>query len=803
MNRYKINDNDQAVGRAFPNARASVLLVPGITNKTLLKNPYRTQSEPVGVVGVDKRPWSITTDIRGNVFARSSELLEPNITNINLLQNPYRTKTDPIDEPRVLTAQTIKDIGAGIFPKYIAEDRGINEVAYIILKGLHDDGVKLITISLLKSMITGKKITELLGKSQNQTMRALQFFDKLMSDATQLYKDNLLNDRLDELLAEYSKAIQSIYGPEILRSVPRAQVQEEIRKLGEISGVLSRMFRAQNQLEPGRLVPYETLMNLPANPTPPIPQNTGDNEPSPPQEIKEPDNIRDINDPRTPANQVTPDISELPPDIFSGPAGPSAPPSSAAPRRADNPFYEVGEEEKINELLADIKQRPTRTGILGNALAVAGGIGKGALSLVRGVNVDNPNVPYLPVKDLFSKNIPVKDLLKAFPVAPAGVLNAPNRPNLALLDNNVNRRTPVSADDNDQVINADIAALRAAQAQRRRLQEEAMGEVAWLTRKGAATKELTTQANDLELAERAQDLAERRQQLRERQAAFEKSKKSSASPAEDEPLEDEPLEDEPEEKYAAEEDIKRRLAREAHIAELQQNPFDIAGADEGNALKFIQNIRTGKRPQKEDPVRVFDMTDKRVNTYFGHPEVNYIAPDIIAKAANKTALQIALSQYFKNLLSETFTNSIMNDYLYLIAKLTPAAKGGLTEAEGGFPKTIPANSNIKLNYLLEWLDYSFGRDKRGELGINEAWTPEVRRLEKEIAQQEKERIERWEASQKPEAIKASKKSKKAKESKKVSAGEGRKCKTTKVKKSTRPTKNSKSLDAQILSLLKE
>ena len=88
MNRYKINDNDQAVGRAFPNAKASVLLVPGVTNKTLLKNPYRTQSEPVGVVGVDKRPWSITTDIKGNVFARSSELLEPNITNINLLQNP-------------------------------------------------------------------------------------------------------------------------------------------------------------------------------------------------------------------------------------------------------------------------------------------------------------------------------------------------------------------------------------------------------------------------------------------------------------------------------------------------------------------------------------------------------------------------------------------------------------------------------------------------------------------------------------------------------------------------------------------
>ncbi len=35
MNRYKINDNDQAVGRAFPNAKSSVLLVPGVTNKNL------------------------------------------------------------------------------------------------------------------------------------------------------------------------------------------------------------------------------------------------------------------------------------------------------------------------------------------------------------------------------------------------------------------------------------------------------------------------------------------------------------------------------------------------------------------------------------------------------------------------------------------------------------------------------------------------------------------------------------------------------------------------------------------------
>jgi hypothetical protein len=559
------------------------------------------------------------------------------------------------------------------------------------------------------------------------------------------------------------------------------------------------MFRAQNQLEPGRLVPYETLMNLPPNPTPPIPQNTGDNEPSPPQEIKEPDNVRDINDPRTPANQVTPDISELPPDIFSGQAGPSTPQLSAAPRRADNPLYEVGEEERINALIADIKQRPTRTGILGNALAVAGGIGKGALSLVRGVNVDAPdapNVPYMPVRDLLTRNLPIKDLLNAFPVAPAGVLNVQNRPNLSLLDNNVARRKPVSADDNDQVINADMVALRAAQAESRRLQEAALGEVTWLTRKRAAASELRQEARDIDLAERAQDLAERRQQLRERQAAFEKSKKPSASPLAAEPEEEEEEEEgdeaPEEEKYLSQEDIQRRYAREAHEARLQQNPFDVARADEENALKFIQNIRNGKRPLKEDPVREFDMKDKRLNEYFHNPSVNFIASDIKAKAANKTALQIALSRYFKNLIAETFPNSIMNDYLYLIAKLTPASKGGMTEAEGGFPKTMPANSPVKINYLLEWLDYSFGRDRRGELGINEAWTPELLRLKAEM--------ERQQASERPEAEEPASA---AKVGKKASAGEGRKRKTKKATKSTKTTKNSKSLDAQILSLLKE
>jgi hypothetical protein len=545
MNRYKINDNDQAVGRAFPNAKSSVLLVPGVTNKNLLKNPYRTQSESVGPVGVDNRPWSITTDIRGNVFARSSELLEPNITNINLLQNPYRTKTDPIDEPRVLTAQTIKDIGSGIFPKYISEDRGINEVAYIILKGLHDDGVKLITISLLKSMITGKKITELLGKSQNQTMRALQFFDKLMSDATQLYKDNLLNDRLDELLAEYSKAIQSIYGPEILRAVPRAQVQEEIRKLGEISGVLSRMFRAQNQLEPGRLVPYETLMNLPPNPTPPIPQNTGDNEPSPPQEIKEPDNVRDINDPRTPANQVTPDPSQQvgpPPFVRPPPFAPQPddPRQLYAAQQSFLPSFAAGleikgEEESMPPLEQDvplsIPQRPTRNGILSGALSVAGSLGRAALAVARGTG---QSAAYLQREqpamfrdfppDPYNKSIPympIVDALRAAPVAPAGVLNVSNRPGLTLLDNGIIRRAPLSADDNDQNVADDVARLLAARKQRDALQEEAIRELSRIGEKGNKLALNLTAVDKLDLEERLKELEEDR-------ADFEKFKKQKS-----------------------------------------------------------------------------------------------------------------------------------------------------------------------------------------------------------------------------------------------------------------------------------
>lgn len=287
---FKRSRLDTAVNRTFPNAKEIVIARSDVSNRTLLKNPYNNKSDPHDIAGL--RPLRQTTDNRGNVFAVSTIEKIEGITNLSLLQNPNRIQEDPTDTPRTLSLQVIKDINSGKLPKYIREDRGVNQIAYMILQFMKDNGVKMATIAMLKSFITGHKLSVLLDKGGQFVTRAFSFFRQLMDASSKLYKKGILDISLDDLVTKYTTGLVSVYGPIILNEVSHAEISNALKELGALSGVLSRLFRDQNAIEPNKLVPYEQLVGLPPNPTPVVDPNSGDNEPSPPQNIEEPDNIK-------------------------------------------------------------------------------------------------------------------------------------------------------------------------------------------------------------------------------------------------------------------------------------------------------------------------------------------------------------------------------------------------------------------------------------------------------------------------------------------------------------------------------
>jgi len=287
---FKRSRLDTAVDRTYPNAKEIVIARQDVSNRTLLKNPYNNKSDPKDVAG--QRPLMKTTDNRGNVFAVSTIEKIDGITNLSLLQNPNRIQEDPYDVPRTLSLQVIKDINSGKLPKYIREDRGVNQIAYMILQFMKDNGVKLATIAMLKSFITGHKLSVLLDKGGQYVTRAFSFFRQLIDASTKLYNKGILDISLNDLVSKYTEGLVSVYGSLILNEVSHAEISNALKELGALSGVLSRLFRDQNAIEPNKLVPYEQLVGLPPNPTPIVDPNSGDNEPSPPQNIEEPDNIK-------------------------------------------------------------------------------------------------------------------------------------------------------------------------------------------------------------------------------------------------------------------------------------------------------------------------------------------------------------------------------------------------------------------------------------------------------------------------------------------------------------------------------
>jgi len=249
-------------GRKFPNAGETVEPVQGVSNKNLLKNPYNTLNEPVPKAG--NRPWMITTDTRGNVFAKSEVKTVKGVTNDTLLKNPYNILEMPMPTKRVLSLQNIKNINNKVLPNYVTENRGINEVMLQILTMIVDQPVKLITANLLKILVT-KDAKRFDYQTQDKVLNALNAFDQVMTYGRRIFRENTLSpdkipERLKQYVDDYEKRIREIY-PNINGLFPNiaTDLQTAMSELGLMSNGLTRIFEANNAVDPSNTLTQEQI----------------------------------------------------------------------------------------------------------------------------------------------------------------------------------------------------------------------------------------------------------------------------------------------------------------------------------------------------------------------------------------------------------------------------------------------------------------------------------------------------------------------------------------------------------------
>ena len=247
--------------KKYPNAGDIVKPVQGVSNKSLLKNPYNNLSVSVAQPG--DRPLRITTDNRGNVFARSETMLVPGVTNNNLLKNPYNIKSVTASEKRTLSLQRIKDINNKMLPSYITENKGVNEVMLQVLTMIQDKPVKLITIQLLKILIT-KNVAALQDKSQQKMLDALNAFDICLTDGRRIFRENTLSPtKIPEMMApvveRYVASIKQIYGNMAASPNIDREIQAGLTELGLLSNALTRMFEYNNAVDPSNTLSRDQI----------------------------------------------------------------------------------------------------------------------------------------------------------------------------------------------------------------------------------------------------------------------------------------------------------------------------------------------------------------------------------------------------------------------------------------------------------------------------------------------------------------------------------------------------------------
>lgn len=304
---FKRTRLDAAQQRTFPNSKEEVIFRNDVSNKNLLQNPFRTSGIPVGPVGVQNRPVNPMVDDRGAMYGGSVSVLRKGVSNSNLLHNPYRFKTDPIDDPRTLTRQVINDINSGKAPQYIRENKGIDEIAFMIVKALPDNGVKLATLSMLKSYITGMRLQSVLDQGGQNVTKAFDVLNQLVVTSKSLYRTGMLGIKLPALLLQYSENIAKIFGDVVLQPVSPVLMFSAIQDLASVSSILTKLFRAQNSVSTPTNVSIDEWAKAEAakiqalrqqqeqqTPPPPTPQvdATGDNHPTGTEGVRDPNNIK-------------------------------------------------------------------------------------------------------------------------------------------------------------------------------------------------------------------------------------------------------------------------------------------------------------------------------------------------------------------------------------------------------------------------------------------------------------------------------------------------------------------------------
>ena len=241
-------------GKKYPTATEKVYPNQNVSNNQLLKNPYNTLNEPIAKVGL--RPERVTNDYWGNIYAYSSELLVPNVTNAILLKNPNNNLSEIAPEKKVLSRQQINDINNKLLPDFMLKNSGVTELAMKFLMLITDKRIKLITIGIMKLLVTKKSGHAFLERDRQKLLQALSIYDQSMTRARMVHQ-NVGND--ETRLTQGLSPIVMLYEQQIgmlFRLLITSQdtsnmdnlISQALSELATLSNALTRMFEQNNNI---------------------------------------------------------------------------------------------------------------------------------------------------------------------------------------------------------------------------------------------------------------------------------------------------------------------------------------------------------------------------------------------------------------------------------------------------------------------------------------------------------------------------------------------------------------------------
>lgn len=267
--RGKVQDNSEITyvqNKKFPNSSEKVYPNPKVSNNNLLKNPYNTISEPIAKAG--ERPARITHDYWGNIASYSSELMVVNVTNNNLLKNPNNTLTETAPEKKVLSHQQIKDINNKVLPNFMLRNKGITELAMKFLLLISDKRVKLITIGLMKLLVTRRSDHVFLEQDKQKLLDALSIYDQSMTQARSIHQsfgddETRLTEGLYPIVTSYEQQISLLF-----KKLMETQnlldldglVTQQLAELATLSNGLTRIFEQNNMISPSSTLSTQQII---------------------------------------------------------------------------------------------------------------------------------------------------------------------------------------------------------------------------------------------------------------------------------------------------------------------------------------------------------------------------------------------------------------------------------------------------------------------------------------------------------------------------------------------------------------